>query len=97
MTMVTLCGEATRLGLTSDLMRARIRRIHTTQQTRYPESKEMRGLMKLIDRKPDTKHGFKLTYEAAIDEQPLDTVLSRWLDREVKWRKARSKAKGQGA
>ena len=91
LTMVCLTREAAHLGLASDLITARIRRIHTTQQTRHPESKEMRGLMKLIDRKPDAKHGFKLTYEALIDERPLHTVLSRWLDAETKWRKARAK------
>lgn len=97
LTMVSLTRQAADLGLPSDLVAARIRRIHTTQQTHYPESKEMRGLMKLIDRKPDAKHGFKLTYEALIDERPLNTVLSRWLEREAKWRKARARAKGKGA
>lgn len=97
LTMVCLTRDAAHLGIASDLLTARIRRIHTTQQTRYPESKEMRGLMKLIDRKPDVKHGFKLTYGALIDERPLHTVFSRWLEREANWRKARARAKGKGA
>lgn len=97
LTMVSLTRQAAGLGLPSDLIAARIGRIRTTQQTHYPESKEMRGLMKRILRTPDPKYGFRLTYEALIDERPLDTVVPRWLERETSWRKARAKAKGKAA
>lgn len=61
--------------------------------TRYPEAKEMRGIMKLTKRIPDVKMGFRLTYESELKERTEEQTLAEWLRREEKWQKERAKAK----
>ena len=64
----------------------------TVQMTRYPESKEMRGLMKLTN-KQDHPDGYKLTYSAPWRDQAPADVLGEWLVKEARWRDQRARAK----
>jgi len=77
----------------SDYYTTRVTAVMTVQQTPHPESKEMRGLMKLKNRKPHPRYGYKLVYTGPVDEEPLITIVPRWLKREKHWLKARAKAK----
>lgn len=67
----------------------------TVQMTRYPESKEMRGLMRLTN-KTDHPDGFKLTYSAPWRRQANADVLAEFLAKETRWRDQRAKAKASG-
>ena len=64
----------------------------TAQLTRYPESKEYRGIMKLRSRKKDPHHGYRLIYAGPILEKDWSEVLKIWLEDERRWQKARKRA-----
>lgn len=66
--------------------------IQTTQLTKYPESKEMRGLMKL-KRKEKGKLGYKLVYHCEINKRTTQATLVEFLQKEEKWQRERQKSK----
>ena len=67
--------------------------MRTAMLTRYPENKEVRGIMKLVNRVEDKKNGYKLTYEAELVEGRTEQqTLQEWLRRENEWQKNRAKA-----
>lgn len=59
--------------------------------TKYPEAKEMRGLMKLEERKKYSKFGYRLTYKSDFKDRTEQETLIEWLRRENMWRKERQK------
>jgi hypothetical protein len=63
----------------------------TVEYTRHPESKGLRGLMKIAsrDKHPD---GFKLVYGADWRHQSLPEVMTEFLKKEASWRKSSQKA-----
>ena len=77
----------------NDLEKEKVGSLKTVQMTKYPEAKEMRGIMKLTKRVPDAKMGFRLTYESDLKERTEKQTLLEWLRREEKWRKERAKVK----
>ncbi len=79
--------------LCNNLEKEKAGHLKTVQMTRYPEAKEMRGIMKLTKRIPDAKMGFRLTYESELKERTEEQTLAEWLRREEKWQKERAKAK----
>lgn len=77
----------------NDLEKEKVGHLKTVQMTKYPEAKEMRGIMKLTKRIPDQKTGFRLTYESELKDRTEKQTLAEWLRREEKWQKERAKAK----
>jgi hypothetical protein len=61
--------------------------IATTQLSQYPESKEMRGLMKLEKREKPYKH--RLVYHADISESTWQESYNIWFKDEQRYLKAR--------
>lgn len=80
-------------SICNDLEREKAGHLKTVQMTRYPEAKEMRGVMKLTKRVPDSKAGFHLTYESELFDRNEKQTLQEWLRREMNWKKQRAKAK----
>ncbi|MCM1245513.1 MAG: hypothetical protein NC293_07710 [Roseburia sp.] len=78
--------------LLDELEREKCTKIRTAMLTKYPENKEVRGIMKLINRVQDKQNGYKLTYEAELKERTEQQTLEEWLRREEQWRKNRTKA-----
>lgn len=79
--------------LLDDIEKETVVKMRTAMLTKYPENKEVRGIMKLVNRQTDKEHGFKLTYEAPLVEGRNETgTLTEWLRREKKWQESRSKA-----
>lgn len=73
-----------------DIEKEKVVKMRTAMLTKYPENKEVRGIMKLINRQSDKEHGFKLTYEADLVENRTDReALRDWLRREAKWQENR--------
>lgn len=67
-------------------------KMRTAMLTKYPENKEVRGIMKLVSRTEDKKNGFKLTYEAdLIKGRTEKQTLAEWIRREKKWQESRAK------
>lgn len=67
-------------------------KMRTAMLTKYPENKEVRGIMKLVSRTEDKKNGFKLTYEAdLIKGRTEEQTLAEWIRREKKWQESRAK------
>lgn len=83
------------MNVCTDLEREKAKSLKTVQMTKYPEAKEMRGLMELTKRVPDKKYGFKLTYESELMDRNARQALNEWLGREERWQKQREKTKEQ--
>lgn len=79
----------------TDLEKEKVGHLKTVQMTKYPEAKEMRGVMKLTKRVPDPKMGFRLTYESELKDRTEKETLEEWLRRENKWQKERAKVKAK--
>jgi hypothetical protein len=91
MTMIAMNNE-TLMSVLTDFQFSRLTGVMTTQITKYPESKEMRGLMKLY-KKEKGKLGFKLIYKCEIVNRKKAETIVEWLNNEEKWRKERAKTK----
>lgn len=86
--------------LLDNIEQEKVTKMRTAMLTRYPENKEVRGIMKLVNRVEDKKNGYKLTYEAELVEgRSEQQTLQEWLRRENEWQKNRAKAssKSKGA
>lgn len=70
----------------------KVKYLKTVQITKYPEAKEMRGIMKLERREVDAKFGYKLFYKSELKDRTVKQTLIEWLGREKKWQKERLKA-----
>lgn len=81
------------MGLCTDIEQEKAKTLKTVQMTKYPEAKEMRGIMKLTKREKDTKFGYKLTYVSELKDRTEKETLAEWLRRENKWRMERAKVK----
>ena len=81
------------MGICTDLEREKAKTLKTVQMTKYPEAKEMRGLMDLTKRVEDKKMGFRLTYESELKDRTEKETLREWLWREERWQKQRQKTK----
>jgi hypothetical protein len=81
-------------ALLTDYQISRLTGVQTTQLTKYPESKEMRGIMKLVS-KEKGKLGYKLIYKTDIQERTKEETLNLWLKKEQIWKQERAKTKSQ--
>lgn len=84
-------------GLSNEFLntvdREKVTKMRTAMLTKYPENKEVRGIMKLVNRVKDKENGYKLTYEADLVEGRDDkATLIEWLRREKKWQDNRANA-----
>lgn len=79
--------------LLDNIEQEKVVKMRTTMLTRYPENKEVRGIMKLVNRAEDKQNGYKLTYEAELVEgRSEQQTLIEWLRREKQWQTNRAKA-----
>ena len=73
--------------------REKVVKMRTTMLTKYPENKEVRGIMKLVSRTEDKQNGYKLTYEAKLVEGRNEhQTMVEWLRRENKWQESKAKS-----
>lgn len=73
--------------------REKVVKMRTAMLTKYPENKEVRGIMKLVNRAEDKQNGYKLTYEAELVKGRNEhQTMIEWLRRENKWQESRAKA-----
>lgn len=80
-------------SLLDNIEKEKVTKMRTAMLTRYPENKEVRGIMKLINRQEDKQNGYKLTYEADLVEgRDEQQTLKEWLRREKAWQQNRAKA-----
>ena len=79
----------------NDLEREKAKSLRTVQMTKYPEAKEMRGLMKLVNREKDPKGGYRLTYLSDLKDRNEQETLIEWLRREKQWKAERAKYQSQ--
>ena len=79
--------------LLDNIEQEKVVKMRTAMLTRYPENKEVRGIMKLVNRAEDKQNGYKLTYEAELVEcRSEQQTLIEWLRREKQWQTNRAKA-----
>ena len=86
-------NKALIMNICTDLEKEKAKTLKTVQMTKYPESKEMRGLMELTKKVPDKKMGWRLTYESPLYDRTNEETLDEWLRREERWQKQREKTK----
>lgn len=86
-------NKALIMSICTDLEKEKAKSLKTVQMTKYPESKEMRGLMELTKKVPDKKMGWRLTYESPLYDRTNEETLDEWLRREERWQKQREKTK----
>lgn len=86
-------NKALIMSICTDLEKEKAKTLKTVQMTKYPESKEMRGLMELTKKVPDKKMGWSLTYESPLYDRTNEETLDEWLRREERWQKQREKTK----
>ena len=80
-------------SLLDSIDREKVTKMRTAMLTKYPENKEVRGIMKLVNRAEDKQNGYKLTYEAELKTGRTEQqTLAEWLRRENEWQKNRQKA-----
>lgn len=80
-------------SLLDNIEQEKVVKMRTAMLTKYPENKEVRGIMKLVNRAEDKQNGYKLTYEAALIEGRTEQqTLNEWLRREKQWQTSRAKA-----
>lgn len=80
-------------SLLDNIEQEKVVKMRTAMLTKYPENKEVRGIMKLVNRTEDKQNGYKLTYEAELVEgRSEQQTLSEWLRREKQWQMSRAKA-----
>ena len=78
--------------LLDNIEQEKVTKMRTAMLTRYPENKEVRGIMKLVNRIEDKKNGYKLTYEAELVEGRTEQqTLQEWLRREKRMAEEQSK------
>ena len=77
--------------LLDDVDQEKVTKMRTAMLTRYAENKEVRGIMKLVNRQEDKTNGYKLTYEADLVEgRDEKATLAEWIRREKKWQESRT-------
>ena len=81
------------MNICTDLEKEKAKSLKTVQMTKYPEAKEMRGLMELTKKVPDKKMGYRITYESPLYDRNAKQALNEWLGREERWQKQREKTK----
>lgn len=85
-TMIACCSEVVNLAL-NDVEKETYKYISTTQITKYPESKQMRGLMKLVAKKQDSKMKlYRLVYRTNIQKKSKKEVYKEWIKKETTYR-----------
>ncbi len=67
--------------------------MQTSMITKYPESKEMRGIMKCYN-KEKSSLGYKLQYRGKLTDKLPDQILDEFIKKEKQWKMNRQKAKG---
>lgn len=70
----------------SDIWAASCNRMLTKIITKYPSSVTMRGIMKLVNREPDDRCGYFLSYECDVQEREYSEVLAEFLKKERLWK-----------
>lgn len=70
-----------------DMEKETIHGVMTVMITKYPESKEMRGIMKLVKKEKDDKCGFKLQYRTPICDRTAKETVIQWLQKEDQWKR----------
>ena len=86
-------NKETYKSIIEEIRYEKLKKIRTAMLTRYPENKEVRGIMKMVNRVEDKQNGYKLTYEAKLIEGRSEQQTSiEWLRREKQWQTSRAKA-----
>lgn len=93
MVMLSLSKPFLAPYIATDKMR-KYKYMQTSMITKYPESKEMRGVMKCYN-KDKSKLGYKLQYRGELTDKKSYQILKEYLKKEQEWRMKRQKAKSQ--
>lgn len=87
-TMIAL-AKATVDRVNAPHIAALTKEIVTTEMTKYPEAKGLRGLMKLDTRKKHPKYGYQLVYVTTPTTKTYPELLAEWVRKEARWQTVR--------
>lgn len=77
----------------TDIEKESVEGIMTVMITKYPESKEMRGIMKMVSKEAEGRTGYKLKYRCDLQDRTKGETLKEWLLKEERWKKQREAQK----
>lgn len=81
------CQKTIVYRICNDIEKTTYLNVATTMITKYPESKQMRGLMKLVAKKYDAKTKmYRLKYKTELKNQTKEEVYKEWLAKEKKYK-----------
>lgn len=72
-----------------DFEKAKAKVMFTTMISKYPESKQMRGLMKMYRKEDVGAEGFRLSYKCDLTDDTIEEVFQKWLSKEIQYLKSR--------
>ena len=88
-TMLQCCREIYMRNL-SPRAREKATTLFTTMITKYPESKQHRGLMKLYEKESVGEKGWRLHYKAPVVDDSVDEVFKKWYQKEMQYLKTKA-------
>lgn len=71
----------------SDVLRSKATMLFTTMISKYPESKQMRGLMKMYKREDIGANGYRLSYKSSLTDDSIEEVFKKWYQKEIQYLK----------
>lgn len=87
LTMIAMCKDVV-FSVCNDLERFSYKRIKTAMISKYPESKQMRGIMKLENKTYDKElNMYKLEYVGSLTQNTIQGAYDLWLKKEVDYKK----------
>lgn len=72
-----------------DLERTKATVMFTTMICKYPESKQMRGLMKMYKKEGSGSEGYRLSYKCGLTDDTIEEVFRKWYRKEIQYLKSR--------
>jgi hypothetical protein len=89
LTRIAICKDTLALVLTAG-QQVIVTGVQTSQLSRHPESKEMRGMMRLKSKSKDGKHGYKLVYQTEATDDAWQESYESWYKDELRYQHARA-------
>lgn len=88
-TMLACCKDVYMRNL-SPRAREKATMLFTTMISKYPESKQHRGLMKLYEKESVGEKGWRLHYKAEVTDDSIEEVFKKWYQKEIQYLKTKA-------
>lgn len=73
----------------TDIGKSKATQMFTMMISKYPESKQMRGLMKMYKKEDVGAEGYRLSYKCGLTDDTIEEVFRKWYRKEIQYLKNR--------